>query len=172
MTEGGWQSMFCAGISIFTSDRSKGLNYPLACKSMNWMVFTLYPPLLLLFCNAIVWSIANPLLSEGGTRCYSSQRQFPHCRRLSVPLPISSTLFPRALFYIFFLFRTMYLKRLQISNNCRRLSVPMSISSTFFSPLWRCLQTGPPQKCLDCPSKFPCCVLLALSWNKRKSKNR
>ena len=59
--------------------------------------FHFVSPPLLLFCNAIVWSMANPLLSEGGTRCYSSQRQFPHCRRLSVPLPISSTFFPRAL---------------------------------------------------------------------------
>ena len=107
------------------------------------------------FCNAIVWSIANPLLSEGGTRCYSSQRQFPHWQRLSVPLPISSTLFPRALFYIFFLFRTMYLKRLQISNNCRRLSVPMSISSTFFPPSEDVSRLAPLKNAWTALANFP-----------------
>ena len=89
-------NVLCRHFDFHLADRSKGLNYPLACKSMNWMVFTLHPRPSF-FCNATVWSIANPLLSEGGTRCYSSQRQFPHCRRLSVPLPISSTFFPRAL---------------------------------------------------------------------------
>ena len=72
-------NVLCRHFDFHLADRSKGLNYPLACKSMNWMVFTLYPrPLAPLFlqCNGLIDS-QSPLVRRWHTLLFLSTSVSP-----------------------------------------------------------------------------------------------
>ena len=139
------------------------LSIGLQVNELNGFHFVSRPLLFFLQCNGLIDS-QSPLVRRWHTLLFLSTSVSP-LTAIVGPFADLKYSFPESIvLHIFSLSYNVFKK----ITNFKQLSAivgPYVDLKYFFSPLWRCLQTGPPQKCLDCPSKFPCCVLLALSWN-------
>ena len=98
-------NVLCRHFDFHLADRSKGLNYPLACKSMNWMVFILYPPPAppFLQCNRLIDS-QSPLVRRWHTLLFLSTSVSP-LSAIVGPFADLKYSFPESIvLYIFFSF--------------------------------------------------------------------